>query len=164
MKSDLQKATESLLRIHKYGGQDAEFLRKLREDVENLIQFLTFSFLLKEVYQKIDLPRGWQLSVAQYCPVHQKSYYPQDWKQALVLERFEMTSTNTNRSGKVLASTIKLWSCTESDSHNSREELFVFADEVASGWVDEVADRLAAFRLENVDWSELRFFIGKRKS
>jgi len=161
MKPDLQKATESLLRIHKYGGQDAEFLNKLRGDVENLIQFLAFSFLLKEPRQKIDLPRGWMLSVAEYCAAHQKHFYPRDLKPALLLQRFEVTSTNMNRSGKTLASAVELWSCKEPGvMHNSREELFEFADEIASGWLDEVAERLAAFRLENVDWGAVKFFIG----
>jgi len=162
MEPDLQKATESLLRIHKYGGQDAEFLDHLRGDVDNLIRFLAFSFLLKEPFQKVDLPRGWMLSVAEYCPAHQKHHHPRDFKPALLLQRFEVTSTNTNRTGRMLLSATKLWSCKEPDAaHNSREELFEFADEIASGWLDEAAERLAAFRLENVDWGALRFFVGK---
>jgi hypothetical protein len=162
MEPNLQKATESLLRIHKYGGQDAEFLNKFREDVDNLIQFLAFSFLLREPKQKVDLPRGWMLSVTEYCPAHQTSFHPRDFKPALLLQRFEVTSTNMNRSGKTLASAVELWSCKEPGAvHNSREELFEFADEINGGWLDEASDRLAAFRLENIDWSALKFFVGE---
>ncbi|HEY5221247.1 MAG TPA: hypothetical protein VIJ29_03865 [Candidatus Paceibacterota bacterium] len=162
MEPNLQKATQSLLRIHKLGGQDTEFLNEFRKDVDTLIRFLAFSFLLKEPGQKIDLPREWMLSVTEYCSVHQTTFYRETFKPALLLQRFEVVSTNINRSGKTLTSAVELRSCKKTAAvHNSREELFEFADLIASGWLDEVADQLAAFRLENVDWGALKFFAGK---
>ena len=40
----------------------------------------------------------------------------------------------------------------------TREEVFEFADEIESGWLDEVAEQLSTFRTEKLDLGAIRFF------
>jgi hypothetical protein len=160
--TNLQSAKKSLERIYRHGGEDAPFLKQLRTDINNLLRFIAHSFCLREPGQTMELPRGWELAVTSHCNIHHHaSYETQRCKRiTLVLQKWSEKDHLLREGAQKVT---QIWSC--GLSHDSprygwmtREEIFEFADEIRSGWLDEVADQLSIFRTENLDLGAIRFF------
>lgn len=159
--TNLESAKKSLENIYNYGGEDAPFLEQLRKDIDNLLRFIAHSFCLREVDQRIELPRGWELVVTSHCNIHHHnpSEVMRCKRITLVLQKWSKEPYSF-RSGSQMVT--QIWSCGLSHSPPrygwmTREEIFELADEIKTGWLDEVAEQLSAFRTENLDLGAIRF-------